>query len=77
MCLFTCAIDHGVTEEEPGEELGGQYREPEYEGQYREPEHEDPYREQEFPEGPADGKSNSILDAYLIQFYKHNLLACL
>ena len=45
MCLFVCAVDHGVTEGEPVEEFAEQYREPEYEGQYREPEPEDPYHE--------------------------------
>ena len=42
-----------------------------------EPEPEDLYYEQELLEGFEDGKSNSILDAYLTQFFKHNLLACL
>lgn len=51
VCLFVCTVDHGVTEEEPVEELGGEYREPEP---------EDPYRDQELPEGFEDGKSNSI-----------------
>ena len=49
MCLFVCAVDHGVTEEEPIDE------------QYRKPETEDPYREQDFPEGFEDGKFNLIL----------------
>ena len=68
MCLFVCALDHGVTEEEPVEKFAEQYREPEL---------EDPYREQEIPKGFEDSKSNSILDAYFTQFFKHNLLACL
>jgi hypothetical protein len=59
--LFVCAVDYGVNEEEPAEEFGGQYREPEAEGQYREPEPEEPYREQELPEGLEDGKSNLLL----------------
>ena len=58
MCLFVCAVDHGVTEEEPVDE---QYREQVCEEQYHEPEPEDPYREQELPEGFKDGKSNYIL----------------
>ena len=49
MCLFVCAVDHGVTEEELVDE------------QYREPEPEDPYREKDLPEGFEDGKFNLIL----------------
>ena len=52
MCLFVCAVDHGVNEGEPN----GEHKE-----QYREPEPEDEYREQELPEGFEDGKSNLIL----------------
>ena len=52
MCSLVCAVDHGVTEEEPEEEFGGEYREPEP---------EDPYREQELPDDFEDGKSNFIL----------------
>ena len=58
MCLFVCAVDHGVTEEEPVDE---QYREQVCEEQYREPEPENEYREQEFPEGFEDCKFNLIL----------------
>ena len=58
MCLFVCAVDHGVNEEEPVDE---QYREQVCEEQYREPEPEDPYREQDFPEGFKNGKFNLIL----------------
>ena len=47
-----CAVDYAVNEEEPAEEFGGEYREPEP---------EDPYREQEFPEGLEDGKFNLLL----------------
>ena len=36
MCLFVCALDHGVTEEEPVEKFAEQYREPELEDPYRE-----------------------------------------
>jgi hypothetical protein len=61
VCAVVAVIDHGVAEEEPVEELGGPYREPEYEGGYREPEPEEPYREQELPEGFEDGKSNPLL----------------
>jgi hypothetical protein len=46
------------------------------EEQDREPELEDPDLEEELPEGFEDGKSNPSFDAYLSQFYKHNLLAC-
>ena len=52
MCLFVCAVDHDVNEEEPVEE---------FVEQYREPEPEEPYREQELPEGFEDGKFNLIL----------------
>lgn len=41
MCLFVCVVDHGVTEGEPAEEFGDQYREPKS---------EDLYHEQEFPD---------------------------
>ena len=62
--MFVCATateDHGVIEEEPVGDFGGQYREPEFEGEYREQEPEEPYREQELPEGFKDGKSNPLL----------------
>ena len=68
MCLFVCAVDDGVIEGEPVEEFAEQYREPEP---------EDPYREPVIPEGFEDGKFNLIIDAYLTQFYKHNLSAFL
>ena len=58
MCLFVCAVDCGVTEEEPVDE---QYCEQVCEEQYREPELEDPYREQDFPEGFEHGKFNLII----------------
>jgi len=58
VCLFVCAVDHRVTEEESVDE---QYREQVCEEQYRELEPEDPYREQDFPEGFEDGKFNLIL----------------
>ena len=40
VCLFVCAVDHGVTEEEPVDE---QYREQVCEDQYRDPEPEGQY----------------------------------
>ena len=49
MCLFVCAVDHGVNEEEPVNE------------QYREHEPEGLYLDQDFPEGFVNGKFNSIL----------------
>ena len=52
MCLFVCAVDHGVNEGEPNEE---------YTEQYREPEPENEYCEQELPEGFEDDKFNLIL----------------
>ena len=60
MCLFVCAVDHGVNEGEPVEEFAKLYRESEYAEQYREPEPENEYREQELPEGFEDGKFNLI-----------------
>jgi hypothetical protein len=68
-----CAIDHEVTEGEPVDE---QYCEQEPEDQCREPEPEGQYLDQDLPEGLVNGKSNPILDAYLSQFYKCNLLVC-
>ena len=47
-----CAVDTGVNEGEPVEELAEQYHEPEP---------EEPYREQELPEGFEDCKFNLIL----------------
>ena len=68
MCLFVCAVDTDVNEEEPVEEFAEQYREPEP---------EEPYREQELPEGFEDSKFNLILWLHISTlFYKHNLLAC-
>ena len=58
MCLFVCAVDHGVIEEEPVDE---KYREQVCEEQYRKPEPENEYREQELPEGFEDYKFNLIL----------------
>ena len=58
MCLFECAVDHRLTEEELVDE---QYHEQVCKEQYREPEPENEYREQELPEGFEDGKFNLIL----------------
>ena len=58
MCLFVCAIDHGVNKGEPVDE---QYREQESEDQYRDPEPEGQYFDQDFPEGFVNGKFNPIL----------------
>ena len=58
MCLFVCAVDHGVTEEEPVDE---QYREQVCEDQYRDPEPEWQYLDQDFLEGFVNGKFNLIL----------------
>ena len=52
LCVFVCAVDHGVNEGEPIEEFAEQYRE-------LEP--EEPYHEQELLEGFEDGKFNLIL----------------
>ena len=74
MCLFVCAVDHEVTEEEPVDE---QYREQVCEDQYRNPEPEGQYLDQDLSEGFEDGKFNLILWLHILtQFYKHNLLAC-
>ena len=74
VCLFVCVVDHGVNEGEP---INEQYHEQVCEDQYREPKPEGQYLDQDFPEGFANGKSNSILwPAYLTQFFKHNLSAC-
>ena len=54
VCLFVCAVDHGVTEGEPVNEP---YCEQENEDQFRDPEPEG----QDFPEGFEDGKFNPIL----------------
>ena len=54
VCLFVCAVDHGVNEGEPVHE---QYCEQENEDQFRDPEPEG----QDFPEGYEDGKFNHIL----------------
>ena len=58
MCLFVCAVDHGVTEKEL---IDKQYREQVCEDQYRDPEPEGQYFDQELPEGFEDGKFNLIL----------------
>ena len=55
MCLFVCAVDHGVNEGEPVDE---QYREQVNEDQYRDPELEGQYLDQDFPEGFANVKFN-------------------
>ena len=73
MCLFVCAVDHGVTEEEPVDEP---YHEQVCEDQYRDPEPEGQYLDLNLPEGFEDGKFNLILWMHIsTQFYKHNLLA--
>ena len=58
VCLFVCAVDHGVNEGEPVDE---QYREQVCEDQYHDPEPEGQYLDQDFPEGFANGKYNLIL----------------
>ena len=58
MCLFVCAIDHGVNEGEPVDE---QYRDQVCEDQYRDPKPEGQYLDQDFPEGFVNGKFNLIL----------------
>ena len=72
MCLFVCAVDHGVTEEEPVDE---QYRKQVCEDQYRGLEPEGQYLDQDFSEGFENGQSHPLMHI-LSQFYKHNLLAC-
>ena len=57
-CLFVCAIDCGVIEEEPVDE---QYREQVCEDQYRDPEPEEQYLDQDSPEGFVNGKFNLII----------------
>ena len=54
VCLFVCAVDHGVNEGEPVSE---QYYEQVNEDQFRDPEPEG----QDLPEGYKDGKFNPIL----------------
>ena len=54
MCLFVCAVDHGVSEGEP---INEQYCEQVNKDQFRDPEPEG----QAFPEGYEDGKFNPIL----------------
>ena len=63
MCLFVCAIDHGVNEGEPVDE---QYCEQVCEDQYRNPEPEGQYLDQDFPEGFEDGKFNPPFDACFV-----------
>ena len=58
MCLLVCAVDHGVTEEEPVDE---QYRKQVCEDQYRDPEPERQYLDQDLSEGFEDDKFNLIL----------------
>ena len=58
MCLFVCAVDHGVNEKEPVDE---QYCEQECEDQYRDLEPEGQYPDQDFPEVFVSGKFNLIL----------------
>ena len=62
MCLFVCAVDHRVTEEESVDE---QYHEQGCEDQYRDPEPEGQYLNQDLPEGFEDGKFNLILWLYI------------
>ena len=54
VCLFVCAVDHGVNEGEPVDE---QYCEPVNEDQIHDPELEG----QDLSEGYEDGKFNPIL----------------
>ena len=58
MCLFVCAVDHGVNEEGPVDE---QCREQVCEDQYHEPEPEGQYLDQDFPEDFVNGKFNLII----------------
>ena len=58
MCLFVCAVDHGVNVGEPVDE---QYREQVCEDQYHDSEPEGQYLDQDIPEGFANGKFNLIL----------------
>ena len=58
VCLFVCAVDHGVNEGEPvNEQYCEPYYEQENEDQFRDPEPEG----QDIPEGFEDGKFNPIL----------------
>ena len=54
VCLFVCAVDHGVNEGEPVNE---KYCEQVNEDPFRDPEPEG----QDLPEGYEDGKFNPIL----------------
>ena len=54
VCLFVCAVDHGVNEGEP---INKQYCEPVNEDQIHDPEPEG----QDLPEGYEDGKFNPII----------------
>ena len=58
MCLFVCAVDHGVNEGEPVDKL---YREQVCEDQYCEPKPKGQYLDQDFSEGFENGKFNLIL----------------
>ena len=58
VCLFVCAVDHGVNEEEPVDE---QYHEQVCEDQYRDPKPEGQYLDQDFPRVFANGKFNLTL----------------
>ena len=58
VCLFVCAVDHGVNEKEP---VDVQYYEQVNEDQFRDPEPEGQCFDQDFPEGFEDGKFNPIL----------------
>ena len=58
VCLFACAIDHGVNEGEPANE---QYCEPANEDQFCDPDLEGQCFDQDLPEGFEDGKFNPIL----------------
>ena len=63
VCLFVCAVEHRVTEEEPIDE---QYREQVCEDQYCDPKSEGQYLDQDFPEGSMNGKFNLTLDACFV-----------
>ena len=58
MCLFVCAIDHGVNEGEP---VDDQYYEPANEDRFCDLEPEGQCFDQDLPEGFEDGKFNPAL----------------
>ena len=63
MCLFVCAVDHRVTEEEPVDE---QYCEQVCEDQYRDPEPEGQYLDQDFQKALRTASSISSFDACFV-----------